>query len=288
MFAKLIYKVRLFMVRNKEPYFSLFNILGFIPNDISFYKQAFIHRSSSVIDVEQKRKLNNERLEFLGDAILDSIISDIVFNYFPNQKEGFLTNTRSKIVQRESLNEIACKLGVDKLLINSSRSTSHNNYIYGNAMEALIGAIYLDKGYDTCFKFVKERIIDQYFDLNKVSKKEVNFKSNLIEWSQKNKLEITFELIESFTDPEGNPVFQTSVSLYDMQLGIGIGYSKKESHQEASKMAMQKIRNDKETQLRIEELKKKEEETEEDDNDEEVGSTEERTDDENLSSHLLS
>lgn len=257
MFAKIIHKIRLFMVRNKEPYFSLYKILGFIPNNISIYKQAFVHKSSSIIDTERNRKLNNERLEFLGDAILDSIISDIVFNYFPHKKEGFLTNMRSKIVQRESLNDIAIKMGIDKLLINSSKSSSHNNYIYGNAVEALIGAIYIDKGYDVCFRFVKERIIEEHFNLDKLSKKEVNFKSNLIEWSQKNRLEVNFELIESFTDPEGNPVFQSSVTLCDTQLGIGIGYSKKESQQAASKMAIKKIRNDKETQLWIEEQKKK-------------------------------
>ncbi len=250
------------MFRNKEPYLSLYHILGFIPRNISLYKQAFVHKSSSVFDSEKNRMLNNERLEFLGDAVLDSIVSDIVFNFFPQKKEGFLTNTRSKIVQRESLNDVAIKLGIDKLLINSSKSTSHNNYIYGNAMEALIGAIYLDQGYETCFRFVKERIVYAYFDLNKLSKKEVNFKSNLIEWGQKNKFEVTFDLIESFTDPDGNPVFQTSVSLYDTQLGIGIGYSKKESQQAASKMAMKKIRTDNDTKELIEKLKKAQEESE--------------------------
>ena len=123
----------------------------------------------------------------MGDAILDAIVGDIVYKHFEGKREGFLTNTRSKIVQRETLNKLAVQIGLDKLIKYSTRSSSHNSYMYGNAFEAFIGAIYLDQGYERCKRFLEERIIRPYIDLDKLSKKEVNFKSKLIEWSQKNK-----------------------------------------------------------------------------------------------------
>ena len=166
-----------------------------------------------------------------------------------------MTNTRSKIVQRDSLNRIAIEMGLDKLIVLSAKIHTHNSYIYGNAIEALIGAVYLDQGYRRCLAFVKERIIDRYVPLNKIIRKEINFKSILIEWSQKNKLEIVFELLETYTDKEGSPVFQTSVSLMGTQLGVGIGYTKKESHQSAAKKAIKRIRRDKDIQQLISDLK---------------------------------
>ena len=234
---------------------NLYPILGFYPNNIRLYEQALIHRSSS-IETEEGRWENNERLEFLGDAVLGAIVADIIFKQFPNRKEGFMTNTRSKIVQRDSLNRIAAEMGLDKLIITSSRNCSHNKYISGNALEALVGAVYLDQGYRKCFTFVKERVIDQYVPLKKVARKEVNFKSNLIEWSQKNKLEVIFELTETTTDDEGSLVFHTSVSLRGMPLGLGVGYTKKESQQIAAKKALKRIHRDKELQLLIDKLKK--------------------------------
>ena len=142
---------------------------------------------------EKGRPINNERLEFLGDAILDAIVGDIVYRHFEGRREGFLTNTRSKIVQRETLNKLAVEIGLDKLVKYSTRSSSHNSYMYGNAFEAFIGAIYLDQGYDRCKQFMEEKIFKNYIDLDKMSRKEVNFKSKLIEWSQKNKMEVSFE-----------------------------------------------------------------------------------------------
>ncbi|MCD8264759.1 MAG: ribonuclease III [Tannerellaceae bacterium] len=256
MFTKLYKRIRLLNKRGKEPYSSLYKILHFYPDNIHLYEQAFLHKSSSV-DAGNGKWLNNERLEFLGDAILDAIIADIVYKHFRNKKEGFLTNTRSKIVQRDTLNRIAVELGIDKMIVFSAKVCSHNNHMFGNALEALIGAIYLDKGYDTCYNFVQNRLIKEHIDIDKVAKKEVNFKSSLIEWSQKNKLEITFDLIESFNDHDGNPVFQTCVMLTDIKIGVGIGYSKKESQQAAAKMAIRKLRSDKEFQQFVSELKKK-------------------------------
>ncbi len=187
--------------------------------------------------------MNNERLEFLGDAILDAIVGDIVYKHFEGKREGFLTNTRSKIVQRETLNKLAVQIGLDKLIKYSTRSSSHNSYMYGNAFEAFIGAIYLDQGYERCKRFLEERIIRPYIDLDKLSKKEVNFKSKLIEWSQKNKVEVSFELIEQFFDKESNPVFQTEVRIEGIPAGTGTGYSKKESQQNAAQMALKKIKS---------------------------------------------
>ncbi|MDR2765459.1 MAG: ribonuclease III [Tannerella sp.] len=229
-------------------------MLGFYPGNIQLYRQAFTHRST-FIETEHGQWKNNERLEFLGDAVLNAVVADIIYKKYPNRKEGFLTNTRSKIVQRESLNRIAHEMGLDKMIIVSSRLNSHNSYIYGNAFEALIGAIYLDQGYRKCCRFVEEQIIEKYIPLDKIAHKEFNFKSNLIEWSQKNKLEVSFELIETFADQNGSPVFQSRVSLPGISLGTGIGYTKKESQQSAAKKAIKKIRRDKDVQLLISKLK---------------------------------
>lgn len=256
MFTQLYKRIRLLKNKNKEPYSSLYRILGFYPDNVHVYEQAFLHKSSSIEGGDGKW-LNNERLEFLGDAILDAIVADIVYKYFQNKREGFLTNTRSKIVQRETLNRVALELGLDKMVVYSAKLSSHNNHMYGNALEALIGAIYLDQGYNVCYHFIQDILIRKYINLDTIAHKEVNFKSSLIEWSQKNKLEISFDLIESFADNDGNPVFQTGVSLSETQIGVGIGYSKKESQQNAAKMAIKKLRTDKPFQQFISELKKK-------------------------------
>lgn len=236
-----IAKIRLLFHKDRESYLCFYRILGFYPRNIHLYEQALLHKSTSLRS-EKGRPLNNERLEFLGDAILDAIVGDIVYKYFEGKREGFLTNTRSKIVQRETLNKLAVQIGLDKLIKYSTRSSSHNSYMYGNAFEAFIGAIYLDQGYERCKLFLEERIIRPYIDLDKLSRKEVNFKSKLIEWSQKNKVEVSFELIEQFFDKESNPVFQTEVRIESMPAGAGTGYSKKESQQNAAQMALKKIK----------------------------------------------
>jgi len=260
-FTKLYKKIRLLKHKGREPYSSLYKLLGFYPENVHLYEQAFLHKSSS-IEGNDGKWLNNERMEFLGDAILDAIVADIVYKHCQNRKEGFLTNTRSKIVQRENLNRIAVELGLHKMIVYSAKLNSHHNHLYGNALEALIGAIYLDQGYDVCYQFIEKRIIQKHIDLDQIARKEVNFKSALIEWSQKNKLEIAFELIESFIDNDGNPVFQTAITLAEYQIGVGIGYSKKESQQSAAKMAIKKLRTDKAFQQLVADMKKKREEEE--------------------------
>lgn len=236
-------KIRLLFRKERESYLCFYRILGFYPRNIELYKQALLHKSVSFKGGKGKL-LNNERLEFLGDAILDAIVGDIVYKKFPGKREGFLTNTRSKIVQRETLNDVAVKIGLDKLIKYTVKQSSHNSYMCGNAFEALIGAIYLDRGYRVCKKFMEERIINRYLNLDKVSRKEVNFKSGLIEWSQKNKFLIAFELMTQDVDQEQNPVFETQVMVENIPAGKGRGYSKKESQQEAAHQTLMMIKKD--------------------------------------------
>ncbi len=247
-------KIRLLFHKDKESYFCFYKILGFYPRNIQLYQQALLHKSTSIRS-EKGRPLNNERLEFLGDAILDAIVGDIVYKHFEGRREGFLTNTRSKIVQRETLNKLAVEIGLDKLVKYSTRSSSHNSYMYGNAFEAFIGAIYLDQGYERCKRFMEEKIFKNHIDLDKMSRKEVNFKSKLIEWSQKNKVEVSFELIEQFLDEDYNPMFHTEIRIEGISAGKGTGYSKKESQQNAAQAALKKIKNDAAFKEQIEAVK---------------------------------
>lgn len=243
MFSNITDKIRLLFRKDKEPYLCFYKMLGFYPRNIEIYQQALLHKSSS-IKAGKGRLLNNERLEFLGDAILDAIVADIVYKKFEGKREGFLTNTRSKIVQRETLNRVAVEIGLDKLIKYTTRQSSHNSYMCGNAFEALIGAIYLDRGYRACKKFMEERIINQYLNLEKISRKEVNFKSKLIEWSQKNKFSVEFNLIEQSLDSDQNPIFETQITVENIPAGTGKGYSKKESQQEAAHATLTKIKGD--------------------------------------------
>ena len=242
-FSNLIDRIRLLFRKDKESYLCFYRMLGFYPHDIRIYEQALLHRSSSVKS-NQGRLVNNERLEFLGDAILDAVVGDIVYQKFEGKREGFLTNTRSKIVSRESLNHVAEQIGLSKLIKFSIRHASHNSYMGGNAFEALVGAIYLDRGYAYCKDFMENRIIGQYMDLNKVSRKEVNFKSKLIEWSQKNKVTIVFDLIDQSLDEFNSPVFESEVLIEGIHACKGKGYSKKESQQIAAHETLNRIKKD--------------------------------------------
>ena len=234
-------RIKLPFRKEKELYYSLYSILGFYPHDISLYKQALMHRSVSKRNAKGK-PVNNERLEFLGDAILDAIVGDIVFRHFEGKREGFLTSTRSKIVQRDTLNRLAHEIGVGKLIVSSGHMSSHNSYMEGNAFEALVGAIYLDKGYMACMRFMQKRILSQLINIDKVAYKEVNFKSKLIEWCQKNKVKLDFQLVEQKRDDGNSPMFVYKAMIEGLEGGQGEGYSKKESQQAASKAALQSLR----------------------------------------------
>ena len=195
MLINIIDRIRLPFRKDKELYSSLYAIIGFYPHNITYYKTALLHKSIRHRNNKGK-PINNERLEFLGDAVLDCAVGDIVFRHFPGKREGFLTNTRSKLVQRETLNKLAKEMGVSDLILSSGRSNTHNSYLGGNAFEALVGALYLDRGYDACMTFIKKRILTNMINIDKVAYKEVNFKSKLIEWTQKNKVKLEFKLIK--------------------------------------------------------------------------------------------
>lgn len=239
--VNIIDRIKLPLRKEKELYCALRGIMGFYPHDISYYKQALMHKS--VMHRNSKGKaVNNERLEFLGDAILDAAVGDIVYRHFPGKREGFLTNTRSKLVQRDTLNKLAKDLGLCDMVHSSGHSSSHNSYMGGNAFEALVGAIYLDRGYDACMVFLKQRILAQMINIDKVAYKEVNFKSKLIEWSQKNKVRIDFQLLEEGKDEKGSPTFRYQVLLEGVPGCYGDGFSKKESQQQACKETLDKLR----------------------------------------------
>jgi len=239
----LIDRIKLSFRKDKELYLSLYSIIGFYPHDITYYKQALMHKSMSRRN-PNGRRVNNERLEFLGDAVLDAVVGDIVFRHFKGKREGFLTNTRSKIVQRETLNRLAQEMGLSQLIMSDDHSSSHNSYMGGNAFEALVGAIYLDRGYAACMRFMERRILDHLINIDKVAYKEVNFKSKLIEWGQKNRVDIGFKMLVEDKDENSSPVFQYQVIIEGLEGCTGKGYSKKESQQEASKLTLQRLRRE--------------------------------------------
>lgn len=241
----LIDRLKLPFRKDKELFSSLHSILGFYPHDISLYKQALSH-SSLELRGKGGRGINNERLEFLGDAIIEAVTSDIVYRHFARKREGFLTTTRSKLVQRSTLNEVAREVGLDKLLRSDGHMSGHNNNMAGNAFEALVGAIYLDRGYARCKWFLERRIISGLMNIDKVARKEQNFKSRLLEWTQRNRLIV--KLIDN--DPgrdaatSSTPAFHCTVKLEGVECGKGDGFSKKESQQNAARDTLLMLNRD--------------------------------------------
>jgi len=223
---------------NKDFIRKLYRLTGFYPGNYKVYKIAFTHKSAS-IQFDSERYINNERLEYLGDAILAAVIADYLFSYFPFKKEGFLTKMRARIVSREQLNDIAIKLGLQDLIISQLKVNGTNN-IYGNAFEALIGAIYIDKGYKRTKRFIINRIIKKYININELIQVDSDYKSKLIELSQKNRLEIIFEDSEGEMNEQNTPVFKSSVKINNKVFGKGSGNSKKEAQQNASREALTK------------------------------------------------
>lgn len=233
--------IRLPFRNDRQLYRSFYNILGFYPRNIELYKQALTHRSVNHKNSEGK-KYNNERLEYLGDAILGAVVGDILYRHFPGKKEGFLTNVRSRVVQRETLGRLADDMGLTELIQSNLMGKTHNSYMAGNAFEALIGAVYLDRGYEFCVKFVNERILGKYINLEKIASKESNFKSRFLELCQKYRFEATFDLLKETREEETlSPLFLSRVTIYGIECGRGSGYSKKESHQMAAKEALARL-----------------------------------------------
>ena len=243
MLSNLLDRIKLHFQKDSELRKALHGMLGFYPRNLEIYRIALAHKSH-VYRNRKGRSFNNERLEFLGDAILEAVVSDIVFHRFERRSEGFLTSTRSKIVQRSSLNRLAKEIGLERLLQVPSQRRGHNSNIGGNAFEALVGAIYLDRGYKTCQWFVENKIVGCLLDIENVANKEVNFKSKLLEWTQKNRVQVDFENEETLDEKNDSPLFNSTILLEGLTAGEGRGYSKKESQQRASRDALTRLRRD--------------------------------------------
>ncbi|MBN2350592.1 MAG: ribonuclease III [Bacteroidales bacterium] len=214
-------------------------IIGFNPKNLKLYRLAFVHKSGAYL-VSKNSSINNERLEYLGDSILDAVVAEHLFVKFPKNDEGFLTQMRSKIVNRDNLNYLAVKLGITNLILCNITNDNHKS-IYGDALEALIGAIYLDKGFKKTKKYILERIIENHINLTKLQQTEVDFKSRLIEWGQKNRKNINFSNFEEQNKEDKSPVFVSYILIVDEIIGRGVGSSKKEAEQNAAKQALENI-----------------------------------------------
>ena len=239
----IIDRIKLPFRKEKELFSSLYEILGFYPRNIEYYKMALMHKRIRKRN-DKGKPLNNERLEFLGDAILDAAVGYIVYQHYEGKREGFLTNTRSKLVSRETLGKLASEMHLTNLLLSAGHSTSHNSYVEGNAFEALVGAIYLDRGYEACLWFFEKQVLGKYIDIDKVAFKEVNFKSKLLEWSQKNRVRLEYKLTKQKKDENGSPVFTYMVLIEGVSGESGSGYSKKEAQQKASKDTLQRLKRE--------------------------------------------
>jgi ribonuclease-3 len=236
----LINPIKLLISPNRKFYLLLQSHLKINPGKIKLYEIAFLHRSAS-ITYSDGTLVNNERLEYLGDAILDAIIADYLFKKFPRKKEGFLTQMRSKIVKRSNLDLIARNLGIDFFVVSNTNRNVHSKNIYGDALEALIGAIYLDKGYQFTRKYIINYVLRNYINVEELLQKESDYKSRIIEWGQKNKVFITIETTEEYTASEQAPTFIAHVKANEHKLGKGIGKSKKDAEQNAAENAFYQV-----------------------------------------------
>lgn len=205
-------------------------IAGFAPSNLAIYRLATIH-SSKAKDTAGFRE-SNERLEYLGDAILGAAVADYLFKKYPFKDEGFLTEIRSRIVNRESLNNLARKIGIASIVQYDHRNTQLQKVILGNTLEALVGAVYLDKGYLRCKKFVIDKLIQPHFDLEIVVSSDTNHKSKVIEWAQRNAKEIKFEVTERRHGRQRE--FSAQVVLDGESYGLGFGLTKKKAEQDAA------------------------------------------------------
>jgi ribonuclease-3 len=218
-------------------------ILGFSPGNLKLYEVAFIHRSAT-FTLPDGKKVNNERLEYLGDAVLDAILSDYLFEKFPDASEGFMTKIRSRIVNRDILNQLAVSMGINAILISNVSSLHSTKNLYGDALEALIGSVFLDKGFKKTKKLFIKNVLNKYLDLDDIIKTDSDYKSLVFEWVQKNKSNIIFTYNEEYDFNLKKSIFSTNLIIDKKELGTGHGSSKKEAEQEAACMAW-KCLNDK-------------------------------------------
>jgi ribonuclease III len=219
---------------------ALAGIIGSSPDNIRLYKLALTHTSFARQAASSKHD-TNERLEFLGDAVLGAVVAELLFRKFPYEDEGFLTEIRSRIVNRESLNHIALKIGLNLLVKVDTGSSNRHKSVNGNALEALVGAIYLDKGYDMTRRFILGKLIKPHVDLHQLVNTTANFKSKLIEWAQGQNLEIRFESIKR--RQQGNTTeFTSEVYIDDKPIATGVGLSKKKADQAAAEKSLELLK----------------------------------------------
>jgi len=227
-------------LKNRGFYVNLVRMLGFFPRRISYYKLAFLPKSALQKQASGLR-LNNERLEYLGDAILDAIVADYLYTRFPEGDEGFMTKLRARIVKRKTLNYLATKMDIPTMISPVGTSGNKSKHLYGNALEALMGAIYIDRGYKTAKRFFIRKIMTKHIDLVQLVKKDPDYKSRIIEWAQKNRVEIVFESLEEHLTGAKPPSFISTITLKGLPAGKGRAGSKKEAEQKAAKDALEHI-----------------------------------------------
>ena len=227
---------------DKNFFVAIDDMFGIIPHNIELYKLALIHKSASV-ELEDGSHINNERLEFLGDAVIESITSDYLFIEFPDRDEGFMTQLRSKIVSRQSLNRIASEIGLDRHVISHAAGNMSQKHIYGDAFEAMMGAIYLDQGYDVANRLLINDIYGRYLSIDDVLCSETDFKSRLIEWCQKNHYSIEFRTEQDHSTSSAHPGFVSTVYVDGIAVGYGLGDSKKAAEQSAARSVSQSLTN---------------------------------------------
>lgn len=229
---------KLYLSSEREYIKALKNILGFVPGNMRLYQLAFRHKSVAV-PIREGAKNSNERLEFLGDAVLGSVVAEILFKKYPYKDEGFLTEMRSKIVSRAHLNQLARKIGINELIQYDTRMThypSKQSSLLGDAFEALIGAVYLDKGYVFTKNFLIYRIIKPHVDINELEETETNFKSRLIEWCQQAGKGINFVPVENPDDIKSK-IFTIDAVIDGEVYGTGRDYNKKSAEKIAAEKA---------------------------------------------------
>ena len=240
----MINKIKLLIGKDKEFFSYLKKQLKINARHVKLYELAFLHRSAS-LTLADGSIVNNERLEFLGDAIIDAVIADFLFRKFPNEREGFLTRMRSKIVNRAHLDSIANRMGLVKAV--KAYATSHETMkkrICGEVFEALMGAMYLDRGYEKTRKYITNHILENYIDLEQLTQTETDFKSRLIEWGQKHRLQVEFATIEERKGkPNAPPHFSVQVTISNVPVAKGSGKSKKEAEQMAAQKTLAFISN---------------------------------------------
>lgn len=212
-------------------------MLGFLPRRLSYYRLAFLPKSALQKPLSGNH-LNNERLEYLGDAILDAIVADYLFSRFPEGDEGFMTKLRARIVKRKNLDYLATKMEIPGMIAVGIKKGNKSKHLYGNVLEALIGAIYLDRGYGTARKFFVTKILKKHIDLVQLVSKDPDYKSRIIEWAQKNRIEVVFTNKEEHLSTSKSPSFVSTILLKGEVKGTGRGGSKKEAEQQAAKEAL--------------------------------------------------